>query len=203
MTVSCHPRENRLRAPAGTPDHPPGTATHDGDRGSTAARRARRVPCRAPTCPAPTGHTGHTEATWMHDAGAWSGLRGTEAVTYLEQEDELREPLDGLHHQAVERDPVCTALLALLWGEHGSLLRPASCWAASPHTDAGAPTALQTCTCPQPQEKEIRPPVATLCALLGGVRGCRLPAGHIHHLRLSSGYGQCPALVQSWPSCAS
>lgn len=38
---------------------------------------------------------------------------------YLEQQDELGEPLDGLHHQAVERDAVRTRLLGLLWGQSG------------------------------------------------------------------------------------
>lgn len=33
---------------------------------------------------------------------------------YLKQEDELREPLDGLHHQPVERDAVGTAYLPTL-----------------------------------------------------------------------------------------
>lgn len=38
---------------------------------------------------------------------------------YLEQQDELGEPLDGFHHQAVERDAVRTRLLGLLWGQSG------------------------------------------------------------------------------------
>lgn len=35
----------------------------------------------------------------------------------LQQEDELGETLDGLHHQAVEGDPVCTGGLLLLGSE--------------------------------------------------------------------------------------
>lgn len=42
-------------------------------------------------------------------------------LRYLQQEDELREPLDGLHHQPVERDAVGTAHLASLLGETASL----------------------------------------------------------------------------------
>lgn len=46
----------------------------------------------------------------MGVAGSW----------YLEQQDELREPLDGPGHQAVERDAVWTGLLALLRGGKGT-----------------------------------------------------------------------------------
>lgn len=42
---------------------------------------------------------------------------GKGTCPYLEQQNELWEPLYGLHHQAVERDAVGAGLLALLWGE--------------------------------------------------------------------------------------
>lgn len=45
-------------------------------------------------------------------ADAGKGVR-----PYLEQQNELWEPLYGLHHQTVERDAVGAGLLALLWGE--------------------------------------------------------------------------------------
>lgn len=38
------------------------------------------------------------------------------APAYLQQEDELWEPLDGPHHKAVECDPVWTGILAQLQG---------------------------------------------------------------------------------------
>lgn len=41
----------------------------------------------------------------------------TETRWYLKQQDELREPLDGLRHQAVEGDAVGAGLLGLLWGQ--------------------------------------------------------------------------------------
>lgn len=41
---------------------------------------------------------------------------GQDGRAHLEQQDELREPLDGLHHQAVERDTVRARLRALLRG---------------------------------------------------------------------------------------
>lgn len=40
---------------------------------------------------------------------------------YLEQQDELWEPLDGPCHQAVERDAVRAGLLGLLRGESAIL----------------------------------------------------------------------------------
>lgn len=39
---------------------------------------------------------------------------------YLQEQDELREPLDGLHHQPIERDPVGTGHLPLLQGGKGN-----------------------------------------------------------------------------------
>lgn len=40
-------------------------------------------------------------------------------VRYLQQQDELRESLNGLHHQAVQRDPIDTRRLLLLETDKG------------------------------------------------------------------------------------
>lgn len=38
-----------------------------------------------------------------------------EGNRYLQQQNELREPLDGLHHEPVESDPVTAGILTMLW----------------------------------------------------------------------------------------
>lgn len=45
------------------------------------------------------------------------------ALAYLQQEDELWEPLDGPHHKAVECDSVWTGILAQLQGGTAGLVR--------------------------------------------------------------------------------
>lgn len=45
------------------------------------------------------------------------------ARAYLQQEDELWEPLDGSHHKAVEGDSVWTGILAQLQGGRAGLVQ--------------------------------------------------------------------------------
>lgn len=66
----------------------------------------------APPPRPPPAPPGRRQAT----AGTASRQRGLPSRPYLQQQDELREPLHGLRHQAVEGDAVRAGPLALLWG---------------------------------------------------------------------------------------
>lgn len=86
--------------------HP--TETHTGLGRRVIVTRAQ-PPRPVPPRPAPPGRR---QAT----AGTASRQRGLPSRPYLQQQDELREPLHGLRHQAVEGDAVRAGPLALLWG---------------------------------------------------------------------------------------
>lgn len=62
----------------------------------------------------------HPTPPGMHQPQLHPAGRRQSRLWYLQQEDELREPLDGLHHQPVERDAVGAAHLAPLLGEAAS-----------------------------------------------------------------------------------
>lgn len=94
---SAPPRESASnRSP-----HRAGQASHSHTR-----------PAPPPRSPPPPAPPGRRQAT----AGTASRQRGLPSRPYLEQQDELREPLHGLRHQAVEGDAVRAGPLALLWG---------------------------------------------------------------------------------------
>lgn len=93
---------------------------------------------------------------------------------YLEQQDELWEPLYGLHHQAVERDAVGAGLLALLWGE-AQLTRTSGRRGPPPGSAAALP----------PQHRRIgrRPtswPEAHAPSSLSRESACRFAAKYSH-----------------------
>ena len=67
----------------------------------------------------------HPTPPGMHQPQLHPAGRRQSRLWYLQQEDELREPLDGLRHQAVQCDTVRAGLLTLLQGQGPSpQLRP-------------------------------------------------------------------------------
>lgn len=64
----------------------------------------------------------HCESRYEQTPGFTGGqvclqLSSSVSVTHLQQQDELREALDGFDHQAVQSDPVWTGSLFLLKAE--------------------------------------------------------------------------------------